>query len=670
MTDSLGDACATRSEASTQALARLVRLGLACFWRQTMPGQDGMSNWLTEGGAEAATSDGWLQAVAAWHDDWPPGPAALGGAARLASLVSMAELSPAETFLVVLLGLAESDYRVTLALAELQAADASQTADEGARPQLHLLAAMLETLFADAAPDVMGLADGTPVRTGLLHLRGDGPLPLRQLVMPVSVWSVLSGREQPWPGCAFLPTSHHDTLPAEARQILPTLAAVLSRGEVHGVVLRAHAGSGRADFAGALAAQLGLRPLSVPDVGCLADPGFALACRLAGWLAVLHAEPGAGETVMLPAPAVVDMPPVMVLAGRSGAFGGRSLLDVELPMPSQAERHALWLAALGDPTLASRLSAASCLSAGVIGQIARDARVRAGQAGDAPDARHVAAARAELGADALRVLAQPVRRHVDQHAVVFPPLVARHLDQFIERIRRRESVWHQLGPSLQASRGSGVRALFVGDSGTGKTLAASYVATALEAPLYRVDLSAIMNKYIGETEKNLAALLDRAAAADALLLFDEADSLFGRRGEARHSGERYANMLTNYLLSAIELHPGVVILTSNSRDRIDSAFSRRLDVIIDFPMPGPPERLRLWLSHLGQRAPDRSACELLAHTCDFSGGQIRNAVLAAVASPDAPPGGALSPALLVESIRREYQKLGRALPARLDALAR
>ncbi|MDV7398041.1 ATP-binding protein, partial [Arthrospira platensis SPKY1] len=107
--------------------------------------------------------------------------------------------------------------------------------------------------------------------------------------------------------------------------------------------------------------------------------------------------------------------------------------------------------------------------------------------------------------------------------------------------------------------------------------------------------------------------------------------------EARQSGERYANMLTNYLLSAIELHPGVVLLTSNARDRIDNAFSRRLDAIIDFPLPGPPERLRLWHSHLGARAPEAAVCALLAQCCEFSGGQIRNAVLGAVAQAEAPP---------------------------------
>jgi hypothetical protein len=383
---------------------------------------------------------------------------------------------------------------------------------------------------------------------------------------------------------------------------------------------------------------------------------------------VVRAELGAGETMALPSGDA--SPPLLVLASRNGAFGGRPLLEFELGLPDEGERRALWAAHLGRGATTDALASSALLSAATINRLALDARLRAEQAGEPVNAAHVAEARAELGADALRLAAQPVRRRVATDAVVFPPLVARHLDELIARARRRESIWQALGPTLQASRSSGVRALFVGESGTGKTLAASHVATRLDAPLYRVDLSAIMNKYIGETEKNLATLLDRAAAADAILLFDEADSLFGRRTEARQSGERYANMLTNYLLSAIELHPGVVLLTSNARDRIDSAFSRRLDAIIDFPLPGPQERLRLWHSHLGARAPEAAVCALLAQCCDFSGGQIRNAVLGAVAHAEAPAEGPLPSRVLVESVRREYQKLGRALPARLEPLTR
>ncbi len=151
-----------------------------------------------------------------------------------------------------------------------------------------------------------------------------------------------------------------------------------------------------------------------------------------------------------------------------------------------------------------------------------------------------------------------------------------------------------------------------------------------------------------------------------VLLFDEADALFGRRSDGKHTGERYANMLTNFLLSRIEHHTGVVILTSNARERIDDAFTRRLDHVVEFPLPGFEERLRLWRSHLGRRAPDEAALRHLASHCDLAGGHLRVAVLEATASVDgeAPvPVAALARALAVQ-----YRKLGRGLPAALERL--
>jgi SpoVK/Ycf46/Vps4 family AAA+-type ATPase len=180
-----------------------------------------------------------------------------------------------------------------------------------------------------------------------------------------------------------------------------------------------------------------------------------------------------------------------------------------------------------------------------------------------------------------------------------------------------------------------------------------------------VDLAAVMNKYIGESEKNLAALLDQAAASDVVLLFDEADSLFGRRSEGRETGERYANMLTNFLLTRIENHPGIVILTTNSRERIDNAFTRRLDVIVQFPLPGYEERLRLWQSHLGGRGPGEEVYRHLASYCDLVGGQIRNVVLAAATRAD---GRAIATADLLQGLQTEYRKLGRSLPPKLAQL--
>jgi SpoVK/Ycf46/Vps4 family AAA+-type ATPase len=233
----------------------------------------------------------------------------------------------------------------------------------------------------------------------------------------------------------------------------------------------------------------------------------------------------------------------------------------------------------------------------------------------------------------------------------------------IARCRSREAIWDGLGPAMRAGTTRGVRALFAGESGAGKTFAASYVAGQLGAPLFRCDLAAVMNKYIGESEKNLDALLDHAEAADVILLFDEADALFGRRSDGGETGERYANMLTNYLLTRLENHQGLVILTTNARGRIDPAFWRRLDLAVDFPAPGYDERLALWRAHLGERAPEPAVLERLAAYCDLPGGGVRNVVLAAAAL--APAGAPIGLDLLSPALRREYSKLKRNPPANL-----
>ena len=210
-----------------------------------------------------------------------------------------------------------------------------------------------------------------------------------------------------------------------------------------------------------------------------------------------------------------------------------------------------------------------------------------------------------------------------------------------------------------------MRALFIGPSGTGKTLAAGWIATRLGLPLYRVDLASVTSKYIGETEKNLAQLLARAEQAEVILLFDEADSLFGKRTDIDDANDRFANAQTNYLLQRIENYDGIVLLTSNSHARFDAAFARRLDFVIEFPPPGPDERRALWLSHLGDRTAVAPAeLNRLAALVDLSGGHIRNAVLAAAvhARRASRP---IAFADLVGVAETELRKLGRQTPVEL-----
>jgi SpoVK/Ycf46/Vps4 family AAA+-type ATPase len=217
---------------------------------------------------------------------------------------------------------------------------------------------------------------------------------------------------------------------------------------------------------------------------------------------------------------------------------------------------------------------------------------------------------------------------------------------------------------MQARAQAAVRALFAGPSGTGKTLAASWLATRLGLPLFRVDLSAISSKYIGETEKNLSQLLTRAEQSEVVLLFDEADSLFAKRTDVHDANDRFANAQTNYLLQRMESYDGITLLTSNSRGRFDAAFARRLDAILEFALPGPEQRRVLWLAHLGDfHCLTPTQLNLIAATAELSGGQVRNAVLSAAVA--ARIGGPIGFAHIVTGLASEYRKLGRQLPDEL-----
>jgi len=637
----------------------MVRAGLAEFAATSLDAAEGLPAALT---AEAkrvygrAAMPPWLGLRAQVLRAWPP------AEGRLGELIRDFALTSAETFILGLAGAVEESHLVGLTLARLQAPAAQS------RPAAHLAVAMAEALFGADALSIAGLYDHPLAASGVLALEGSTPLPQRTLRLHPAFWSLLGGRAARWPGCRESAPPAAGLLPASLMAEIPKLAAILGGGDCATLVLRGTPGSGRGRFAAALAAALGHTALEVPVSAWEQEPGLAIACRYARWLPVLRPQIGPGE-LWQPPPRSASSPdagPTLVLAGLDGAVAGGSLMEIELPALPEAQRRALWARHLNDADLAGQ-AANALLSGPTITTLAAQARLLAARAAQPLGLTHIAEARALLGAERLRLLAQPVTRQVSAEALVLPPQLVDELDGVVRRCRRREAMWEGLGATLRATPGPGVRVLLVGESGTGKTLAASYLATALGAPLYRVDLAAVMNKYIGESEKNLGSLLDQAAANDVVLLFDEADSLFGRRSDRKETGERYANMLTNFLLTRIENHPGVVVLTSNSRERIDTAFTRRLDLILEVPLPGYAERLRLWRSHLGERGPEQTLCETLAGYCELAGGQIRNAVLTAAALTAA-PGGPIGLGELLAGLRGEYRKIGRALPGQIERL--
>jgi hypothetical protein len=336
-------------------------------------------------------------------------------------------------------------------------------------------------------------------------------------------------------------------------------------------------------------------------------------------------------------------------------------------VPPAEERERLWALALGDAALAAELGGRYRHGSGRIAHLGRLAQHRAALDRRPQPSRDDVLAASWSGEGAgLDALAQPLPEPIPDAALVVPEGLREQLQTLLLRCRTREALARGLGASLTARYRPGVRALFVGPSGTGKTLAAGWLATRLGLPLYRVDLASVTSKYIGETEKNLAQLLARAEQAEVVLLFDEADSIFGKRTDVKEANDRFANAQTNYLLQRIESFDGIALLTSNSRSRFDAAFARRLDLVIDFPPPGPEERRRLWASHLGEgHGLSQRQLNQLAVAADLCGGDIRNAVLtAAVHAREA--GRPVEHADVLRGLAVEYRKLGRQLPLELQ----
>ena len=274
-------------------------------------------------------------------------------------------------------------------------------------------------------------------------------------------------------------------------------------------------------------------------------------------------------------------------------------------------------------------------------------------------ADHVQRAARQQSAPALERHARRVEPGVDWSDLVLPAEPLERLRELVSRARHRDRVLREWRLRPGGGRGRGVVALFTGESGTGKTLSAEVVAAELGLDLYVVDLSALVDKYIGETEKNLERVFAEADRTDAVLLFDEADAVFGKRGEVKDAHDRYANLESAYLLQRLESFDGIAVLTSNFRGNIDEAFTRRLDLVVDFPFPDAEHRLALWRGFL-KDAPCAPDLELRHCAAEFelAGGGIRGAAVTA-GYRAAARGTPLSTDDVLEGARREYRKAGR-----------
>ena len=568
---------------------------------------------------------------------------------RLVALADALGLSDAELMAVALCIAVDRDPEHARALAEAQAPIGSS------RPLLGLVA----HVFAPLGACIAGIAAGAAIGAGLLRLGDEAAaLPERSLILPLPMLAALSGR-----AVAF------DTVRPLSPRPIPLPAAIVREaedragamaGRTHaGLVLRSADAADAVATAAVVAASLGLGLAQVS-----AEPPAGLAPWLIASQCLPVFMPGLGPGQRWPLPRLDPYAgPWIVVCGIDGSVeADTGPDDWTLPVPDTVERVELWLAAGVSPMLARRAAEGFRQGASRIAEVVERARLIAGRRHSGELAWSDIITAIAAGAGSLDALARRSASTVGDEALVLPPSLRDSLDRLLDRARVRCTLAEGLGPAIGARYRPGVRALFVGESGTGKTLAAHWLATRLGLPLYRVDLAALTSKYIGETEKNLSAILGAAEHADVLLFFDEADALFGARTEVSDSHDRYANAQTNYLLQRIEDFDGIALLASNSRDRFDPAFTRRLDAILDFPMPEGPARRDLWTAHLGGRHSLTDAdLDRLAVTVDLAGGHIRNIVLAAAARATV----AQRPIAWVDlapAVDDEYRKLGRSGP--------
>jgi hypothetical protein len=577
--------------------------------------------------------------------------------ARLVKLARVWGFSAPEVLAVALAVAVDEDVMTGRALAFAQAPLA------GSRPTLGLLAAAFGDLTENGYLTPGSLAGGPAFQSGMLVLGNDqAPYPERTVAVPMPLTLALAGHDSAWPkgtiGNSTLPVP----LPETTLLACQRHAKALRTEDAPVLVIR----SASIDEARAAAAQVARR-LKLHPFFANANVevnGLAAWLLLRRMLPIFLLDPAPSETKAVP-----TIPfyrgPSLVVSGLEGGFEAQGLdvINWTLPVPNVDERAALWREALGDSDMAASLARAHRLGAARISQLGRLARHGARFAErSAPEPDLVIEALRSGEGSALESLAQLIPDRVPEEALVLCPEVRIELEALLARCRHRDGLAASLGISAATRYSAGVRALFTGPSGTGKTLAAGWLATRLGLPLYRVDLASVTSKYIGETEKNLARLLARAERTEALLLFDEADSLFGKRTDVREANDRFANAQTNYLLQRMETFDGIALLTSNSRGRFDAAFARRLDMVIEFPPPAVSERRALWEAHLGDNhLLTLQELNLLAGQCDFAGGQIRNVVFAAAVAARE-NGGKLDFPKILRSLAAECRKAGRPSP--------
>jgi hypothetical protein len=549
----------------------------------------------------------------------------------------------------------------------------------GRRPTVGLVVRLLGHLVeGNRMSAAAALGPGSHLdRCGLVDFVGDGPHASRELRIDDSVWPRLVGRTVPTPFPYARPIAGALDKLELAAEMRARVAGVTARcREIPprdvAVVVTGPRATGRGALASAIASELGTGAIAADATALEAGALRALA-REARWERAAILLTGVADPVVLSR--VFEALPVPVVCVVDDhllrdvvASTHRTVVAIAMPPLDGPRRAAIWA------RIASSAPGAESVDLDAIA-----ARCRVGPADMASATRLAVALEGRLTPSSLRAatrastsstLATRIEGPVEINDLVVPAATRAELELAIAWAKRGRDVFHSTGTGARLAVEGGPVVLCCGPPGTGKTLAARIVARAVDRELLRVDLSRIVDKYVGETEKNLDRVLAEAERCDAILFFDEADALFGKRSEVKEAHDRYANVETGFLLQRMESHRGMVILATNLDKNMDAAFRRRIHVVVDFPMPQPKERLAIW-----QRQFDAAHLSadvdfgFLATRFTLAGGDIRNAAIAAAVLA-AEAGASVGMRHLVVGAWRELRKSGRLIaPEDLGAWA-
>jgi ATP-dependent 26S proteasome regulatory subunit len=572
------------------------------------------------------------------------------------------------------------------------------------RPQVSLVLDLLCEPGPDRWQAMAHLAGSSPLfRHRLVQHQADGaagrtPLLGRALWVDPALDAWLHG--QFTPAAEIRPfAALQRVADAEPDPLLPAgVGAELERAQAAGQPILAFFGpdqAGQQAAAEYLARQAG-QPLLRLDLAAAVDgdlparQAVELALRdarlagalpvIAGWDVALDASDGSAAGLL---PVLYAHPGLSILTARRrwqprGVAGQRpqdatGLFWIEFDMPDFAQRRALWAHFLAGGTGRSfecvpALAGQFQLTTSQIRDAVVSAQDRAAQRDGAVDEQDLYAAARLHSNPNLAELARKIEPRYDWDDIVLPQDQLSILREIVSTVRGRPQVLEEWGVGRKLVSSAGVTVLFAGPPGTGKTMSAEVIAGELGLDLFKIDLSTVVSKYIGETEKNLEKIFDEAKSSNAILFFDEADAIFGKRSEVKDAHDRYANIEVSYLLQRMEAYDGVTILATNLRANLDEAFTRRLQFAVDFPFPEVEDRRRIWTTLFPAGVPRDAEIDfdLLARRFKLTGGNIRNIIVSA-AYLAAGDGGRVTMEHLLHGTRRELQKMGRLVnPADLE----